>query len=90
MPPWNMAPPRFRFSYRWKEELVCSSALGEFTLEMPMGIPSVYFPTGAVWAMKAPAWAKPHWEAIRSQLEAWCKEQRVPLYVDDTARIDGT
>lgn len=77
----------FTFLPRWKEELVCSSSLGEVILEMPMGVPSIYLPTKAGWQDSAPEWARPHWESIHLQLKAWCALHDFPLVVDDTASV---
>lgn len=77
----------FTFLPRWKEELVCSSSLGEVILEMPMGVPSIYLPTEAVWQDSAPEWARPHWKSIHLQLKAWCALHDLPLFVDDTASV---
>ena len=77
----------FSFSPRWKEELVCSCALGSFLLEMPMGITSVYFPTESAWQQKAPEWARPYWTKINEQLARWCARQTIPLYVKDDAAV---
>lgn len=78
---------KFSFQPRWKEELVCSCALGSLILEMPMGKVSVYVPTQGQWPLKAPAWAAPHWETLRAQLVQWCAANRIPLYVDESAMV---
>lgn len=78
----------FTFLPQWKEELVCSSSLGDLTLEMPMGVLSVYLPTKATWQDSAPTiWARPQWYLIYAQLKAWCALQDIPLFVDDTASV---
>ena len=74
-------PPTLRFEPCWKEQLVCSCELGAFVLGMPMGVVSVDFPTEETWRHAAPAWARPHWAAIRAQLAAWCAAQEIPLHV---------
>ena len=85
----NVNDPVFTFAPRWREELVCTCPLGELVLEMPMGVLSVYLPTEEVWSRKAPAWAGPHWAAMHAQLTAWCRANRLPLYLDDVAPIFG-
>jgi hypothetical protein len=75
------------FTPRWKEELLCSSSLGNLILEMPMGIPSEYFPTQAAWLISAPDWAKPYWGELHVRLQKWCTQQQLPLYLDTTARV---
>jgi hypothetical protein len=72
--------PTFSFEPRWKEELVCSCLEGSFVLEMPMGVVSVLLPCEANWRAKAPEWAKPHWESLRTQLKLWCATNNTPLY----------
>lgn len=82
-----MTAQTFRFQPRWKEELACSSALGTFVLEMPMGVVCVYFPTKSTWEREAPAWVSRDWATVLSQLQAWCQSNRIPLHVEDTARV---
>jgi hypothetical protein len=92
-PPMALVDPMgilpIRFQPRWKEELVCSSPLGSFILEMPMGVVTVYFPTEAVWPARAPGWAAPHWRGIFSQLQSWCDANQIPLRVEATAQVYG-
>ncbi len=57
-------------------------------LEITMGGESgVYFPTEASWKPRAPAWAIDHWESIYSQLQAWCEQKNVKLYLSETAFV---
>ena len=77
------------FQPRWKEELVCSCALGSFVITMPMGVVSVDFPTEETWLREAPGWAAPHWSSIRSQLAAWCAAERIPLHVSEFGHVYG-
>jgi tetratricopeptide (TPR) repeat protein len=79
--------PVFTFQPQWKEMLVCSCSLGTFVLEMPMGIVSVYLPTESSWKSRAPLWAREHWKAVHSQLEAWCRDYGFPLYLDEAAGV---
>ncbi|MEW6118999.1 MAG: hypothetical protein AB1593_02790 [Pseudomonadota bacterium] len=76
-----MHEPGLRFQPRWKEELVCTCEQGSFVLGMPMGVPSVDFPTEETWQREAPAWARPYWASIRNQLAGWCESQGLPLHV---------
>ena len=71
---------KFEFRPQWKEELLCSCALGSFTLDMPMGVMSVYLPIKACWHQVAPPWAAELWDTLRQQLQAWCEEKNIPLY----------
>jgi len=82
-----MGIPGIQFQPRWKEELVCTSPMGSFVLEMPMGVVSVYFPTEPVWGKRAPKWAAPYWAEILSQLRAWCGSNGIALHVDDDAEV---
>jgi hypothetical protein len=82
-----MTVPAFTFQPRWREELVCGSPAGSFILEMTMSTLAVYYPTESAWQKRAPAWAAPHWAAIRAQLEAWCGKNKIPLHIDETASV---
>lgn len=82
-----MSKIRFEFRPRWKEELVCSSVLGNLVLDMPMGVTSVYLPTEGSWARQAPQWARAMWPEFHAQLVQWCASERVPLYVEDSASV---
>jgi hypothetical protein len=77
----------FTFQPQWKEELVCTCPLGQFILEMPMGIPSVYLPSESAWQDHAPDWAKPYWKVLREQLAAWCAKCDYPLYENHAAQV---
>lgn len=77
------------FQPRWKEELVCTTASGTFTLEMPMGAPAVYFPTSSKWSEVAPSWAQPYWASVQKQLAAWCNSQNVALHIEESAGFYG-
>ena len=48
-----MTPPKYTFTPRWKEELVCSCEDGEIVIDLTMGIPNVYFYGVATWAKRA-------------------------------------
>ena len=73
---------------RWKEEVVVTGAGGDrLVLEFPMGIPTVYLPTEAAWAGKAPAWAAGLWPALRRELEDWCTFNNAALVVSETAGV---
>jgi hypothetical protein len=75
---------QFVFRPKWKEELVCSCALGTFVLDMPMGVISVYLPTEEHWKEVAPPWALELWSTLYQQLHAWCETQKIPLQLDAT------
>jgi len=85
----NDVPLAFTFSPRWKEELLCSCALGSFVLEMPMGVVSVYLPSEKNWLAAAPEWAKPHWGLLETQLRQWCEQKGIPFHVDETYWTPG-
>lgn len=75
---------KFEFKSQWKEQLVCSCALGSFVLDMPMGVVSVYLPTKEHWQQVAPKWALTLWDALYQQLKQWCEGQEIPLHLDAT------
>jgi hypothetical protein len=82
MPP-DMHQLEFQFQQRWKEELVCECALGSLVLDMTMGVTVVYLPNAQAWVSFAPPWAKPHWQSLHDQLQAWCSSQNIPLQLSD-------
>lgn len=82
-----MTPPQFRFSPRWKEELVVSAAEGSFVLPFWMGRPTVELPSQEVWADRAPVWAKEHWETLHRALELWCRGNGAALEISETGPI---
>lgn len=79
--------PTYQFQAKWKEELICKTAVGEFILEFPMGNPTVYMPTKGRWISVAPRWAENHWEAFREQISNWCSKNNVVLVIDETANV---
>lgn len=73
---------------RWKEELVVTGSGGDaLILEFSMGIPTVYLPTEAVWAGKAPAWAAGLWPELREALEGWCQFNNAALVIEERAGV---
>lgn len=62
------------FQPEWKELLIGTIDSKHFTIELTMGVLTVYFPTAAKWEASAPAWAKGKWEQVRVDLAAWCEE----------------
>jgi hypothetical protein len=79
---------RVEFEAKWKEQLVCSMDGKRFVLELTMGVLGAYFPTKAKWEESVPAWAKPHWERVRSDLADWCEDEGIPLHIQDDAWAD--
>jgi hypothetical protein len=81
----------FKFQQRWKEELVVTGDGGQFVLELPMGVLSVYFPTEAAWKAKSPEWAKNQYFELKQELEVWSLKNKAMFHVDETAGvgIDG-
>lgn len=77
----------WRFTPRWKEELLCTSPDGQLVLEMMIIEPHVYFPTEEAWARRAPEWAKDRRAELLLALERWCEEDGVSLTVDDKAWV---
>jgi hypothetical protein len=82
-----MADIIYTFKGKWKEELICSCELGEFGLEFPMGIPTVYLPTESQWQKIAPVWAQNDWQNLHLQLQTWCKDGGFALQIDETAIV---
>lgn len=58
-----------------------------FSIEMTMGILTVYFPAVAKWEASAPEWAKNEWERVRTELANWCEREKIPLVVEDHAWV---
>jgi hypothetical protein len=52
-----------------------------------MGILSAYLPTEEIWSQKAPSWAKGLYHELKSELEAWCMENKAQLIVNTTAGV---
>lgn len=83
-----MTTPVFHFEPRWKEELVCRSALGEILAQMPMGVLTIYWPTESDWQEIAPEWALPHYEGILSQLRAWSESKGIPVRIEEKGVLE--
>ncbi len=81
--------PKFTFTPKWKEELVCSCSQGGFIIEMTMGVDGIYFPTENKWKTEAPNWTLIYWDSIRAQLSSWCEKNKIPLYVDESAWVQN-
>lgn len=67
---------------KWKEELWWESASEWLTFEFPMGIPTICFPTRAVWDKASPAIAADY-DAVLRDVRAWAEAENVPLVVED-------
>ena len=82
---------KFKFQQRWKEELMVMGDGGQFLLELPMGVLSVYFPTESAWKAKSPEWAKDQYSELKHELEEWSLKNKAILHVNETAGvgIDG-
>ena len=74
--------PNLQFNAKWKEELVCSTDHGEFSLDLTMGKLTVYFPDEAGFNSSAPKWAIGHWQEIHDALKAWCESASIPLVIE--------
>ena len=79
---------KITFQPKWKELLVGTMDGKQFTIELTMGILTVYFPTAAKWESSAPNWAKGLWERVRISLSSWCEEQKIPLVIEDNAWVE--
>lgn len=76
------------FAPKWKEELICRLDDRQFVLELTMGTLNAFLPTKAKWEATAPDWARHQWERVHADLEAWCKQQKIPLVVEDHAWVE--
>lgn len=52
---------------------------GALVIEMPMGIPTVYFPTEFEWEKQAPLWAVSRRPEILAAVTTWCSHEQVAL-----------
>ena len=78
---------KVEFEPRWKEELVCLIDGRRFVLECSMGALTVYYPTLSMWESLAPEWAIGQWQRISDDLSDWCNKQKIPLFIEDHARV---
>lgn len=79
---------KVNFRLEWKELLIGTIDGRQFTIELTMGVLSVYFPTKAKWDVSAPAWAKMSWEQVRADLAVWCGKQEIPLVIEENAWVE--
>jgi len=77
-----------KYHPKWKETLVGSIEENIFYVEMTMGTLHVYFPTEEAWNASAPLWARDKWEAAKEAAKDWCREQNIPLTIDNAAWVD--
>ena len=80
-----MAERSFEFQPRWKEELVVTRDGRSLVLELPMVVLTAYLPTEAEWRQRAPGWAIALWPVLKTELSAWCAENRAELVIDPSA-----
>lgn len=80
--------PKVQFQPEWKELLTCTMDGKTFTVELTMGVPTVYFPAKSKWEETAPAWAKAQWERVNGDLSAWCLREKIPLVIDEKAWVE--
>jgi hypothetical protein len=84
-----MASHTFRFTARWKEELVVVGPGGSFILELPMGDLTARLPTHEVWRTNAPRWAVDVWSVLRTELDQWCAANGADLEIDPSATVSA-
>lgn len=77
-----------QFEPKWKELLECTMDGHKFTVEITMGTLAVYFPTQSKWESQAPEWAKNCWYRVKDDLSDWCKQQRIPMNIQEDAWVD--
>lgn len=82
-----MASRTFRFTARWKEELVVVGPGGSFILELPMGVLTARLPTNDVWHTVAPGWAVDLWAVLRTELVQWCAANGAGLEIAPSATV---
>lgn len=82
-----MTAHTFRFTPRWKEELVVAGPGGSFILALPMGVLTACLPTEQAWPTVAPAWAIDLWPVLKPELERWCAANGAGLEIDPTATV---
>jgi hypothetical protein len=82
-----MASHTFRFTARWKEELVVNGPGGSFILELPKGVLTARLPAERVWPAVAPDWAVDLWPVLKAELEKWCAANGADLQIDPSATI---
>jgi len=87
-PSSNRTPSKVQFRPEWKELLIGSMDGNEFTIELTMGVSTVYFPTLEKWESLAPDWAKQQWERVRADLADWCGQQKIPLVIEAHAWVE--
>jgi hypothetical protein len=80
--------PKVRFQPKWKELLVCTMDGKTFSVELTMGVLTVYFPEKAKWEATAPAWARGQWNRVQGDLSAWCLQEKIPLVIDEKAWVE--
>lgn len=76
---------RWRFTARWKDDLLCASPDGQLVLGM--ATMHVHFPPEEAWARQVPEWARNRRTEILSALEEWCAAYGVLLTVDERAFV---
>jgi len=81
-------PSQVQFRSEWKEMLIGSMDGREFTIELTMGVLTVYFPTLAKWEASAPDSARHQWARVRADLSAWCEKHKIPLVIDDQSWVE--
>ena len=74
--------PKTKFQLKWKEELDGTIDGKQFTIELTMGVLSVYFPTSAKWEASAPIGAKGKWERVKLDLTDWCEKEKIPFVIE--------
>jgi hypothetical protein len=80
--------PKTKFQPKWKEELIGTIDGKQFTIELTMGVLTVYFPTAAKWEASAPIWAKGRWEQVKSELTDWCEKEKIPFVIEENAWVE--
>ena len=80
--------PEIKFQPDWKELLVGTLNGKKFTIELTMGVLTVYLPPASKWETSAPNWAKGRWEQVRNELTVWCEKSKIPLVLEENAWVE--
>ena len=79
---------KINFQPQWRELLIGTMDGNRFTIGLTMGVFKVFLPTAAKWEASAPVWAKGQWERVRTDLAAWCEQEKIPLVIDQDAWVE--
>ncbi|MGE3690531.1 MAG: hypothetical protein AB7F98_04030 [Novosphingobium sp.] len=85
--PWRKKRGMFTLQPQWKEMMIVTGPGGSFTLDFPMGIPTVVLPDEERWQHVAPDWARDHWRELKAEIQDWCRSNNARLEIDPKAGV---